>query len=156
MYHIYTDGSCLSNGKSENSGGYGIVVVKGDKVLHTFSKSCVNTTNNREEMKAILAALLWIEDKEAIIYSDSAYALNTFTTWMYSWANRGWIKSDNKIPENLDIVKVVYDIMDNGFRRNIKFVKVKGHAGNVYNEIADGLATGNSSKVTRLLETLDN
>ena len=153
MYHIYTDGSCLSNGKTENKGGYGVVVVENNKILHTFRKDSVNTTNNREEMKAILAAMLWIGDKEATIYSDSAYALNTFTTWMYSWANKGWIKSDKKVPENLDIIKVVYDIMDNGFRTNIKFVKVKGHSGDLYNEIADGLATGDMNKVNRLIES---
>ena len=152
MYHIYTDGACSGNGKEVNHGGYGVVVVENDRIVTKFGKPSNNTTNNREELKAILAALFWIGEKDATIYSDSAYSLNTITTWMYSWANKGWIKSDKKVPENLDIIKVVYDIMDNGFKTNVNFVKVKGHSGELFNEIADAIASENESKLNRFME----
>ena len=50
------------------------------------------------------------------------------------------MKSDGKVPENLDLVKAFYDLKEN--RIDINFVKVKGHANNKYNELADKLATG--------------
>ena len=56
---IYTDGSCLGNGKAVNSGGFGVVVLDNkENLLYTYSKRSENTTNNREELKAILYAML--------------------------------------------------------------------------------------------------
>jgi ribonuclease HI len=59
---------------------------------------------------------------------------------MFNWARNGWIKSDKKEPENLDLIKAYYDHYMKGYRIDLK--KVKGHAGNKYNELADKLATG--------------
>ena len=45
-----------------------------------------NTTNNKEELKAILYALIQYGDEpNVVVYSDSNYCVNTFTKWMYSW-----------------------------------------------------------------------
>lgn len=56
---IYTDGSCLGNGKSKNSGGFGIVVLdNNENLLYTYNKRNENTTNNREEIRAILYSFL--------------------------------------------------------------------------------------------------
>ena len=75
-----------------------------------------------------------------VVWSDSAYAVNTINIWMYSWASKGWLKSDNKTPENLDIIKKIYELNKNGYY--IRLVKVKGHKGIKGNELADDLATG--------------
>ena len=54
---IYVDGSCNGNGKAVNSGGFGVVVLdNNENIIYTYSERCENTTNNREELKAIL---LW-------------------------------------------------------------------------------------------------
>ena len=74
------------------------------------------------------------------VYSDSNYCVQTFNSWMFSWAKNGWIKSDKKTPENLDLIQAYYDWYMKGYRINL--VKVRGHSGNQYNEMADGLATG--------------
>ena len=151
---IYTDGSCCGNGKAENSGGYGVIVHDKDKkneyniIVECYSKYYNNTTNNREELKAILYSFLNyginINNREfaeiPVVYSDSAYAVNTLTNWMFGWAKNGWIKSDKKTPENLDLIKTYYDWYQKGYR--IELRKVKGHADNVYNNLADKLATG--------------
>jgi ribonuclease HI len=56
---FYTDGSCLGNGKSDAVGGYGVVGVNDeDKVEFVRSKRSNGTTNNREELKAILYVML--------------------------------------------------------------------------------------------------
>lgn len=137
---IYTDGSAHPN---PGPGGFGVVVCdNNNNIITTYAKQTNNTTNNREEIKAILWALLNYGkyDEEVIVYSDSNYCVQTFTNWMFSWARNAWVKSDKKIPENLDLIQTYYDALNAGYKINLK--KVKGHAGNKYNELADGLATG--------------
>lgn len=147
---IYTDGACSGNGKANNSGGYGVVVYNDDcdTIVRAYSEKETNTTNNRMELKAILWAYAhygikpdqdW-DNQIPIVYSDSNYCVQTFTNWMFGWAKNGWIKSDKKIPENLDLIKQYYDLYNKGYRIDLR--KVKGHAGEEGNEIADALATG--------------
>ena len=149
---IYTDGSCLGNGKSVNSGGFGVVVLdKDEKLIYTYNKLSENTTNNREEIKAILYAFLNygvnINNSDfvqiPVVYSDSNYCVQTFNDWMFRWAKNNWIKSDKKKPENLDLILAFYDWYQKGYRIDLR--KVKGHAGHEWNELADQLATGKIS-----------
>ena len=148
---IYTDGSCCGNGKAQNNGGFGVIVVDNDeKLLFNYNKRCENTTNNREEIKAILYSFLNygvniynnsnFNIEIPIVYSDSNYCVQTFNEWMFSWAKNGWTKSDKKTPENLDLIQAYYDHYQKGYRIDLR--KVKGHNGNKWNEVADQLATG--------------
>ena len=146
----YTDGACSGNGKINSTGGFAIVAVNDNgNVENAYAKRCEGTTNNREELKAIVRTMLLygIKNDEwgqpPIVYSDSNYCVQTFNTWMFSWARNGWIKSDKKEPENLDLIKAYYDHYMKGYRIDLR--KVKGHAGNTYNELADKLATGKMS-----------
>ena len=104
------------------------------------------TTNNIQELKAILYSLIKYgvninKDfvQPPIVYSDSAYAVNTFNTWMFSWAKNNWIKSDKSIPENLELIKTYFDLYQKGFRIDLR--KIKGHNNIKGNEYADKLAT---------------
>ena len=144
---FYTDGSCTANGKINAKGGYGIVGVdENDSVQFVRAKRTEGTTNNREELKAILYVMLnygvkcddW--GQPPIVYSDSAYCVNTFNEWMFNWAKNNWIKSDKKIPENLDLIQAYYDWYKEGYRIDLR--KIKGHANSKGNELADYLATG--------------
>ena len=145
---IYTDGSAHPN---PGPGGFGVVVLDDDEnLITTYAEYEDNTTNNRQELKAILWALIKYGKSAAagssppIVYSDSIYCVNTFTNWMYSWAKNNWIKSDKKIPENLDLIKAYYILCkERGYKIDLQ--KVKGHAGNRWNELADSLATGKIS-----------
>ena len=137
---IYTDGSCQKN---PGPGSFGVVVLdNNENLIQQYSERCENTTNNREELKAILWAFLKYGNKEnqIIVYSDSAYCVNTLTNWMFSWEKNNWKKSDNKTPENLDLIKPFFKHLQNGFFIDLK--KVKGHSGQIWNELADKLATG--------------
>lgn len=93
-------------------------------------------------MKAILYCLVNYGNKgyPLTVYSDSAYAINTFSSWMYNWKANGWLKSDNKIPENLDLVQAFDNLVNQGY--DINLIKVKGHHGIYWNELADDLAVG--------------
>lgn len=136
----YTDGSAHPN---PGSGGFGVVIVDEttDEIIDTYAKSSQKTTNNAEEMKAIIFAVCDAAKRgvPAIIYSDSAYAINTFTNWMFSWERNGWVKGDGKVPENLELVKAFFELNK---KYKITLNKVKGHVGDKYNEMADKLATG--------------
>ena len=136
----YTDGSAHPN---PGPGGFGVVIVDEttDEIINTYAKSSQKTTNNAEEMKAIIFAVCDAAKRgvPAIIYSDSAYAINTFTNWMFSWERNGWVKGDGKVPENLELVKAFFELNK---KYQITLNKVKGHVGDKYNEMADKLATG--------------
>lgn len=135
---IYTDGSCRKN---PGPGGYGVIILNDNyEYIDKYSKQYENTTNNRMELSAILYCLIKFGNENPIVYSDSAYAINTYTDWMFRWANNNWIKSDKKVPENLDLIQAYYELWQKGYRITLK--KVKGHSGNKYNEMADKLAKG--------------
>lgn len=137
MIEIFTDGSCRMN---PGPGGWGAVVIKDGKVINAFSAQEVQTTNNRMEMTAILWALAAYGDLNPIVYSDSAYAVNTFNTWMWNWKKNGWVRPKGKPVENLDLVQKYDHLVSKGYK--IELRKVAGHAGVKWNEIADALATG--------------
>lgn len=142
---IYTDGSANPN---PGPGGFGVVVLDNTEnfVYNLYRESSEKTTNNREELKAILYALknygATILDDEfieiPIVYSDSAYAINTYNDWMWKWASNDWIKSDGAKAENLDIIQEYYDLWNQGFRIELK--KVTGHSDVKGNILADRLA----------------
>lgn len=139
---IYTDGSAHPN---PGPGGYGVVILdNNENFLYSYNKEYKKTTNNEMELKAILYAMLNYGTKDynniPIVYSDSNYCIQTLTNWMFGWANKGWLKSDNKTPENLELIQAFYDHWQKGYRIDLK--KVKGHTGNKWNEMADKLATG--------------
>lgn len=144
MNRIYVDGSCKGNGSKNNTGGFGIVIVdENNNIIKCFSFSSIDTTNNREEMKAVIWAFANIIKKDRdnwVICSDSTYTINVFSNWMWGWKKKNWTKSDKKTPENLDIVKT-FDKLCDIFGHVPKFEHVKGHNGQKYNELADKLAT---------------
>ena len=147
---LYVDGSCLGNGKVVNSGGFGVIVLDNDeKLIYNYYKSSENTTNNREELKAILYSFLnygvninnpLYGFDIPIVYSDSNYCVQTFNDWMFRWANNNWIKSDKQKPENLDLIQAYFEHYQKGYRIDLR--KVKGHADNKWNNLVDKLATG--------------
>ena len=139
---IYTDGS--AHPTNPGPGGLGIVVCDdNDNIITTISKHFdITITNNQMELLALLIVLKLYGNKEEIptVYTDSSYALNTYSNWMFGWARKGWLKSDNRTPENLDIIKEYYDLINKGYKINLQ--KVKAHAGHEINELADRLAKG--------------
>lgn len=136
----YTDGSAHPN---PGPGGFGVVFVSPEgEIIEIYGKQTEEkTTNNEQEMKAILyaACRAKLAGEEIDIYSDSAYAINTFTSWMYSWESNGWLKGNKKEPENLELVKAFFDLVKT---TKVRLHKVNGHSGVYFNELADQLATG--------------
>lgn len=146
---IYTDGACQGNGKTNSKGGYGVVVCDDNgKLIDAYGHWETNTTNNIQELKAVLYAMIQYGNNPRsipIVYTDSSYVHQTFTKWMYGWANNGWRKSDKKIPENLDLIQAYYNLVKKGYRIDLR--KVAGHSGIKGNELADMIATGKTDPI---------
>lgn len=137
---IYTDGSAYPN---PGRGGFSIIVCdNNDNILITISHQAQQVSNNQMELAAILSAVLLYGNKgiDLTIYSDSAYAINCLDFWRFSWERNGWRKSDNQVPENLEIIKEYKNLIDSGYKA--KLVKVKGHSTCCGNQLADLIASG--------------
>jgi len=70
--------------------------------------------------------------------------------WAKGWRKRGWMKSDGKQALNPDLWGRMLDLVD--LFPKLTFKWVRGHAGNVFNERADTLATGAASGGDKLVD----
>ena len=147
---IYTDGSCLGNGKTENRGGYAFIILnENEEVISKVSKQELNTTNNRMEMKAVIngisEAINCLNSNDFIIevYTDSAYIHNCrIQRWYKSWKNNGWKNSKKEPVKNKDLWEILSFFFED---KRFVFNKVKGHAGNKFNELVDKMAVAASN-----------
>ncbi len=136
---VYTDGACSGN---PGPGGWGAVILVQDKEYHLsgFEQA---TTNNRMELKAVLEALklaVGIGASHAVIHSDSAYVVSSINeNRLISWFNKGWKTQQGTEVKNQDLwVKILRQLA----KLETRFIKVRGHSGDRYNEMADKLARG--------------
>lgn len=138
---MYTDGACSGN---PGPGGFGVLLMYKDtkKELSGFYSE---TTNNKMEMMAVIQGLEYLKEPcEVTVYSDSAYVVNSINQgWVYSWKKNNWKKSDGSIAKNFDLWDRMLDLMK---IHNVKFIKVKGHSTNEYNNRCDKLATDEIKK----------
>jgi ribonuclease HI len=71
------------------------------------------------------------------LHTDSQYLRNGVTQWIHAWKARGWKTADKKPVKNEDLWKRLDSAR---LRHDVDWRWVKGHAGHVMNERADGLA----------------
>ena len=127
MINVYTDGAYSSK---LNQGGLAIVVIKDNKIIAEFNKTYRNTTNNRMELLAVIIAIESLKKYNNItIFTDSMYVIGCATL--------GWKKNKNKD---------LWNRFDKLNTENIKFIHVKGHSDNIYNNRCDYLAVLASQK----------
>lgn len=138
---IYTDGACSGN---PGIGGWGAILFYKNQ-MKEISGFNENTTNNQMELTAAIMALDKLKEPcEVELYSDSAYLINAFNEdWITKWQLNGFRNSNKKPVQNVDLWRKLIEF--NSFHK-IKWVKVKGHADNKYNNRCDELATGEISK----------
>lgn len=154
--HVYTDGACSGNntkhGKNAKA-GYGACFVYQKRILPELSLSLRmrgSETNQTAELQAILAVLDLIVNqkimpclKKVVLYSDSKYCLKGIQEWLPKWRQNGYMTSAGQAVKNrqqwelmaslLDLARDVEDI-------TLKFLYVKGHSENKFNDEADRLA----------------
>lgn len=133
---VFTDGSCMPN---PGRGGWGAVYVREGEVIAQALGEHPDTTNNRMELEAIARGIELVPaGTPAKVYTDSRLCVDTLSTWAKGWAARGWKRKGGEVA-NLDVVKPLYEALLE--RPQIELVWVKAHAGNLWNEYADSLAT---------------
>jgi ribonuclease HI len=144
MLKIWTDGSCLGN---PGPGGWAFVATNGTDTAER-SGGEKDTTNNRMELMAVLRAIrAAARHSEIEIHTDSQYVKNGMEKWIASWKKNGWRTADKKPVKNQDLW-VQLDDAARDFRLcgNIRWVWVKGHAGEELNERCDQLARAEAEK----------
>jgi ribonuclease HI len=154
---IYTDGACSGN---PGPGGWGTVIYFSDGSVHELGGAASQTTNNRMEMQAAIAALEFLsrcEQTEPVtLYTDSEYVKNGVTQWMKNWKRKDWKTSTGKPVLNQDLWQTL-DALINQLRANgtpPRWEYVRGHSGDVGNERCDTIARAFSLGQTPALQQL--
>lgn len=128
---IYTDGGCRGN---PGLGSYAAIIYRNGVPYMKYGDCYEQTTNNEMEVSALLLALCFVNAMndagnvfKYVIYSDSAYAVNTYNDWLESWVISGKIN----VKKNNDLWKQIYSLklklQKSGV--NLAVIKVKGHSG---------------------------
>ncbi len=138
---IYTDGACLGN---PGRGGWGAILLYKEH-RKEISGGEKLSTNNRMEMRAVIESLKTLKKlSEVTIYTDSKYVMDGITKWIFNWKKNGWKGSDKRPVKNVDLWQ---ELDAEVAKHQIKWVWVKGHSGNKFNEIADVLARTAAEKI---------
>lgn len=122
---VYTDGACTGN---PGPAGLGVVILDGSK-RHEISEYLGQGTNNIAELTAIERALEAVAEldpnRPVVLHSDSSYSIGLLT--------KGW-----KAKANTELVARIRKLARSF--PDLRFVKVRGHAGVPENERCDELA----------------
>ncbi|MFU0558306.1 ribonuclease H family protein [Gardnerella vaginalis] len=146
MIVVSTDGSALGNPNGSMGWAWADHLDNlGNASEHNHSGNAdaggaTNGTNQIGELCAVLEALRAHPGSEPLtIESDSQYAINCATTWIHGWKKNGWKNSKKEPVKNADLIRAIDAEICNR-KGPVKFVWVKGHAGNAGNEKVDNLA----------------
>ena len=139
---IYTDGACSGN---PGSGGWAAVLQYKD-VQKEISGGALETTNNRMELTAVIEALKALKTHCNItLYTDSKYVMSGITEWLANWKKNNWKTANKKSAvKNVDLWQALDELCA---KHEIRWVWVKGHAGNPLNERVDSLARAEVEKL---------
>ena len=133
---VFTDGSCEGN---PGPGGFGWVWVEDDEIVDQGYGHDPQTTNNRMELSALIAAYRKLPRDAAVpIYSDSKLCVDTLNSWAAGWERRGWKRKTGPIA-NVELVKEAYALKQ--AHPSVRVQWIKAHDGSRWNEYADALAT---------------
>ena len=132
---LYTDGACSGN---PGPGGWGCILIYGDhkRKLSGYEN---HTTNNRMELMAVIKGLeCLVRTLPVKIITDSQYVKNAFTQgWLQNWKKNNWKTSTKDDVKNKDLWLELSMLVANHV---VTWEWVKGHSGNLYNDICDELA----------------
>lgn len=131
---IFTDGACSGN---PGPGGWG-ALLRWNGSEKELSGGEKNTTNNRMELMAAIAALESLTRPMSVrLHTDSQYVKDGITQWIAGWKRNGWKTAARKPVKNEDLWKRL-DIAQ--ARHRVTWHWVRGHNGHAENERADQLA----------------
>jgi ribonuclease HI len=124
---VYTDGACSGN---PGAGAWAYRIEWPDGTVEEGAGAEPDTTNNREELKAVREGLKAVRARidadphwRIVVRTDSLGAIN--------WLTRKWKRN-----KNLDLFPSIDPLID----ERVQFEHVRGHSGEVGNERVDELA----------------
>ena len=131
---IFTDGACSGN---PGPGGWGALLrYKGKE--RELSGAEAETTNNRMEMMAAIAALEALTRPSRVaLTTDSTYLRDGITKWIANWKRRNWKTADKKPVKNVDLWQRLEAAL---VPHQVEWHWVRGHSGHEENERVDALA----------------
>ncbi len=134
MVDIFTDGACKGN---PGPGGWGALLRMGKTEKELFGGEA-QTTNNRMELMAVIRALEALKRPcQVRVHTDSVYVQKGISEWMKNWKRNGWRTSAKQPVKNADLWRELDEV---AAKHAVQWLWVKGHAGHIENERADGLA----------------
>ena len=134
-YLVYTDGSCLNNGKKNAIGAIGIYFSDNDtdNLGQVIDNDGNKITNQTMELLACVQALKIIGDKIKrneintkliYVYTDSTYIINSMTKWYQKWEKNGWKNTKGKDVENKELIQLLYSLKNQFI---VIFKHIKSH-----------------------------
>src|SRR5262245_14000344 len=97
---VHTDGACSGN---PGPGGWG-AVLRWRERRRELSGFEPQTTNNRMELRAAIAALEALKRPMSVqLHTDSNYLRSGVTVWLPRWKANGWRTADKKPVKNQDL-----------------------------------------------------
>ena len=176
---FYCDGASQNNGNKSKGvdiiGSFGGVMVdESNNILMECKSGFYNVTNNQMELYGFINLFYNFIKRysgkskyKIIVTSDSQYLVKGVNEWLEGWKNKGWKNSSKKIIENLELWKIIDEIISfNNKYIELEFKWVKGHTGknikleeNVsqfFNEKCDSLAVETISSIkNNKIDTVD-
>lgn len=138
---VFTDGACSGN---PGPGGWGAILRFGEHEKE-LSGGEAETTNNRMELSAVIAALSALKEPcRVTVVTDSKYVSDAVTLgWAEGWRKKGWKRAGGAPAQNPDLWEKLLSLLK---VHEVRFVWVKGHDGHPENERCDRLAVAESQK----------
>jgi len=136
---IYTDGACSGN---PGPGGWGAILIY-NGIEKEISGGEADTTNNRMELTAVIRALALLKEPCAVtVTTDSQYISRAINEgWLKKWKAAGFTKKGGL--KNAELWRELDGQLQT---HDVRFVWVKGHADNEYNNRCDKMAVREREK----------
>ena len=136
---LYTDGACSGN---PGPGGWGAILIY-NGIEKEISGGEADTTNNRMELTAVIRALSLLREPCAVtVTTDSQYISRAINEgWLTKWKAAGFTKKGGL--KNAELWRELDGLLQ---KHDVRFVWVKGHADNEYNNRCDKMAVREREK----------
>ena len=111
--YVFTDGAAKSNGRSSCVASYG-VFAPDLNVSKYNGKVLRDPSNQRGELMGVQRALEILMENDvhdAVIVTDSLYAIKCLTTWSSNWKRNGWKTAKGDPVKHSDLIQSSLEIL---------------------------------------------